>query len=290
MQSLPMQESLPLHKGVALQGPNGPIRIKWHRLRRIAGDVDFTAARLREGLAAGASMEIDLRRHADHGFVCLHDAELESETSGRGVIAAASVAHLRSLRMRGPDGAISNEPLLLFDDLVEIARDGHPNAVVQFDLKEQLTDLDEATIASFARLVAPNAGRFLLSGDDWSAVCAIGRRVAGLKLGFDPSELPEARGLKGARDFSDFTRFTLETAPHAAIIYLDYRLVLASLACGYDMIGGLHAGGKIVDAWTFDVTSPDSLDDLARLISSGVDQISSNDCVALQDAAETLSQ
>src|SRR5262245_20090674 len=49
-------------KGVHLQGPNGPIRLKWHRLRRTSGDVDFTLARLREGLAVGASMEVDLRR------------------------------------------------------------------------------------------------------------------------------------------------------------------------------------------------------------------------------------
>ena len=68
---------LPRAKGIQLEGPNGPIKIKWHRLRRVAGDVDFTAARLREGLAAGASLEIDLRRHAEKGFVCLHDAMLE---------------------------------------------------------------------------------------------------------------------------------------------------------------------------------------------------------------------
>ena len=165
-----------MRDGIALKGPNRPIRIKWHRLRRTAGDVDFTAARLREGLAAGASMEIDLRRHAEQGFVCLHDDVLEFETSGHGPIAVASVAHLRTLRMRGPDGAVTDERLLLLDDLVEVAPESHPDAVVQFDLKEQLADLNEATIASFARLVSPNAGRFLLSGDDWSAVRAIGRR------------------------------------------------------------------------------------------------------------------
>ena len=117
---------------------------------------------------------------------------------------------------------------------------------------------------------------------------ALGERVVGLKLGFDPSDLPEARELKSAKDFSDFTRFTLATAPEASIIYLEYRLVLASLASGYDMVAGLHAGGKEIDAWTFDVASPDSPADLARLIASGVDQISSNDAIALQVAAERL--
>lgn len=286
LENVPQMKGRPMHDGVTLEGPKGPIRIKWHRLRRTAGDVDFTTARLREGLAAGASMEIDLRRHAEHGFVCLHDGVLESETSGEGPVAAASVVHLRSLRMRGQDGAITDEPLLLLDDLVEIARDSHPHAVVQFDLKEHSANLDDLTVSSFVDLVAPNAGRFLLSGDDWAAVRAIGRRVKGLKLGFDPSELPQAAGLMTGNDFAGFTRFTLETALEAAIIYLDYRIVLASLTSGYDMIGGLQAGGKEVDAWTFDITSSDSLADLAQLIASGVDQISSNDSIALQEAAE----
>ena len=217
-------------KGVRLQGPHGPIMLKWHRLRLVAGDVDFTAARLRQGLAAGASMEIDLRRHAERGFVCLHDGVLESETNGRGAVAAASVPDLRRLRMRGPDGAITGEPLLLLDDLVEIARDSHPDAVVQFDLKEHLADLDEATISSFARLVAPSAQRFLLSGDDWNAVRAIGERVDGpeARISIRPT-CPRREASKSAKDFSDFTRFTLAAAPNASIIYLDYRLVLASL-------------------------------------------------------------
>lgn len=282
-------QSLPPHKGVAIKGPRGPIRLKWHRLRRVAGDVDFTKTRLREGLVAGASMEIDLRRHAERGFVCLHDAVLESETSGSGSIASATIADLRRLRMRGPDGAITEEPLLLLDDLVEIAREGHRDAVVQFDLKEHLANLDEATISSFARLIMPNARRFLLSGDDWKAVREIGRRVQGLKLGFDPSELPEAAGLRTGEDFHGFTRFILQTAAEASIIYLDYRIVLSSLTSGYDMIDSLHAGGKIVDAWTFDIASPSSLTDLSRLIASGVDQISTNDTIALEAAAETLS-
>ena len=93
-------------------------------------------------------------------------------------------------------------------------------------------------------------------------------------------------GLKSGEDFAGFTRFTLRTAPEAAIIYLDYRIVLASVASGYDMIGGLQAGGKEVDAWTFDITSPKSLAELSSLIASGVDQISSNDSISLQVAAE----
>src|SRR5262245_38249648 len=218
--------------GLRIAGPRGPIRIKWHRLRRVAGDIDFTARRLREGLALGASMEIDLRRHAEHGFVCLHDSKLESETNGQGPISAASIDYLKSLRMRAPGGSICGEPLLLLDDLVEIAAAAHPDAVVQFDLKERFADLDGATVDAFVRLVRPHAGRFLVSGDDWEAVRLLGQRVPGLRLGYDPCELPEAKRLRTARDFADFAQLTLDRAPGAVIIYLEYTLVLAALAAG----------------------------------------------------------
>jgi hypothetical protein len=38
------------------------VRLKWHKLRRHPDDPPFGRANLRAGLAAGASLEIDLRR------------------------------------------------------------------------------------------------------------------------------------------------------------------------------------------------------------------------------------
>jgi glycerophosphoryl diester phosphodiesterase len=275
--------------GIAIRGPFGPIQLKWHRLRRTVGDTDFTMRRLREGLAAGASMEIDLRRHAERGFVCLHESVLDTETTGRGQIHNARVAELRQLRLRGPDGVAGGEPLLLLDDLVAaVGTTAHPKSVVQFDLKERLQDLDEATIAGFVELARPVARNLLLSGDHWDAVTALGARVPGLRLGFDPTDLPEGRGLHTVDDFARFTRFTIAAAPEAVMIYLEYRLVLAALAAGFNIIGALHGAGRMVDAWTLDLNSPQAFEDLAVLIGSGVDQISSNDCIAIEQAAATI--
>jgi glycerophosphoryl diester phosphodiesterase len=276
-------------EGISIAGPSRPIMLKWHRLRLTAGDTDFTMRRLKEGLAAGASMEIDLRRHAEHGFVCLHEGVLESETTGRGAIHLARVDELKQLRLRGPDRAPGPEPLLLLEDLVAaVAETAHPQSVVQFDLKERLFDLDVATIAGFVRLAQPVARNVLLSGDDWTAVKALGARVPGLRLGFDPSDLPEASRLLTVDDFARFTGFVISTAPEASIIYLEYRLVLSSLAAGFDIIGALHGAGRSVDAWTLDLNSPQDFEDLAVLIGSGVDQISSNDCIAIERAVTGL--
>lgn len=81
--------------GMAVESGQHITRMKWHRLQRKRSDLPFTPRRLLEGLAVGASMEVGLRLHADHSFVCLHDETLDRETSGTGPIAEASLEHLR---------------------------------------------------------------------------------------------------------------------------------------------------------------------------------------------------
>ena len=62
--------------------------LKWHRARRRGGDPAFTGRRILEGMAAGASVEVDLVLHADDGFAVLHDLSLERETTGSGPVRA----------------------------------------------------------------------------------------------------------------------------------------------------------------------------------------------------------
>ena len=50
--------------------------LKWHRARRRAADPVFTGRRILEGMALGASVEVDLVLHADDGFAVLHNLEL----------------------------------------------------------------------------------------------------------------------------------------------------------------------------------------------------------------------
>src|SRR5262249_39936240 len=88
----------PRSKGITIDASGHRVRLKWHRLQRRPDDLAFTPQRLREGLALGASMEVDLRRHADHGFVCLHDETLDRETTGSGPIAETSAETLRGLK------------------------------------------------------------------------------------------------------------------------------------------------------------------------------------------------
>jgi len=269
--------------GLTIEAPGRSVRLKWHRLRRRADDVVFTRHRLAEGLALGASMEVDLRLHAEGGFVCLHDERLDRETTGMGPVATAMRRSLQDLRMRRDDGIPSEHGPMLLGELARLASgEAHAGALIQLDLKERVDALDDAVAARFRRVVAPIAERCLLTGGDWGAVCRLAAGVAGLRRGFDPCAEDTLQRLRSPADVAAFAAAALAAAPDAAMIYLDYRVVLTADAIGADLIAAFHATGKPVDAWTLGTNSPDVLAGVQRLIALGVDQITTDEPIALE--------
>lgn len=261
--------------GIEIVANGHRTRLKWHRLQRRPDDIPFTPARLRQGMALGASMEVDLRRRADGGFACLHDETLDRETTGSGPVAAASFGDLRALRMRGKDGTPTEERLLLLEDLAELATAGaDPATLVQLDLKESDAALDDRSVDGFRAALAPVAGRFILSGGDWVAVRRLGAAV--LRLGFDPCNDDTLGTLATAADAERFIAAALDRAPEAAMIYLSWPIVLRADALGVDLIAACHAAGKTVDAWTLNPDHPGAADALTRLVTLRADQITTD--------------
>ena len=77
---------------------------KWHRGRRRAADPVFTGRRILEGMALGASVEVDLVIHGGNGFAVLHDHEqISRETTGTGPARLQSAEQMRALNLRGND-------------------------------------------------------------------------------------------------------------------------------------------------------------------------------------------
>jgi glycerophosphoryl diester phosphodiesterase len=271
-------------KGISIDAGGHRVRLKWHRLQRQPDDLAFTPRRLREGLVLGASMEVDLRRHADHGFVCLHDETLERETTGHGPIAATTTETLRRLTLRHPDGTPSSEGLILLEDLAEIARlDGDRHALLQFDLKEDDSALDDGLIESFRRTVSCIANRCIVSGTDWRAVSRLAEAVPELRRGFDPCADDTLDHLRDDKDCRAFITDGLATAPEAETIYLDYQIVLAALEMGVDLVAPCHAAGKSADAWTLNPDHPRAAESLWHLIALRVDQITTDAPEALDE-------
>jgi glycerophosphoryl diester phosphodiesterase len=272
--------------GLAIETGDHVTRLKWHRLQRSRSDLPFTPRRLLEGLAAGASVEVDLRRHADHSFVCLHDASLDRETSGTGPIAQASLQQLRRLTLRGQETS-RGEGLILLEDLAELARSvAAPDALIQLDLKETDDALDSQTIENFRRTLACVAGRCILSGCDWRAVSRLAAAVPAMRRGFDPCDAETLEQLRDGLDCLDFVESTLAIAPEAEMIYLDYRIVLAAEGMGIDLVAPFRAAGKAVDAWTLNTDHVGALRSVERLVALKVDQITTDEPDALQDLFE----
>ncbi|HEV3177076.1 MAG TPA: glycerophosphodiester phosphodiesterase family protein, partial [Stellaceae bacterium] len=248
------------------------VRLKWHKLRRDRADPPFGLANLRAGLAAGASLEIDIRALADGAFVCLHDDVLDGETDGHGRVGEADTAAIRGLRISGTAYA----PPLLSDIARELAAAPNSSACLQLDLKEKREGLSLSAIEAFVATIGPVAQSCLLSGTDWHAVEALGAAVPSLRLGFDPLDLAKGRDLADRAAIAAFLEEVAATAPGAAGFYLNYRFVLRALAHGINPVPRLQQGGALVDIWTLDPTTPEICDVLEPILATGADQITTN--------------
>lgn len=247
------------------------VRLKWHKLRVRPGDPPFARRNLRLGLAAGASLEVDIRPLACGRFVCLHDARLEDETTGAGLVANTGAAAIMQYEMIGAPG---ERPLLL-DELAEIMRNTPiaAAALVQLDLRATAADINGAAVTAFAAAVEGVADRLIVSGYHWDAVTRLAGDIAGMSRGYDPLKDLDAAGNAGAADIAGFVH---GRAPEADTVYLYRKLVSAAEKSGDKLVARLRDYGHRVDCWTLDHGDVDAADDLATAINAGCDQITTN--------------
>lgn len=253
--------------------------LKWHRARRKATDPVFTGARILEGMRLGASVEVDLVVHGDHGCAVLHNFELDEETTGTGLVRNASAETLRALNLRDNRGAVLPDKVMLLEDLCAllIKDEPAPAALLQLDFKEELAALDEKTMANFALSVGPIAPYIILSGGDIGAITTLAKAAPSIATGYDPCYGDSLARLKANGDFRAFIDGALAAAPDASMIYLSYEIVLAAHDKGMDIVAPVHAAGKRVDAWTIREVTSATLAQVERLLDLKVDQITTDD-------------
>jgi glycerophosphoryl diester phosphodiesterase len=253
--------------------------LKWHRARRRDIDTVFTGARILEGMRLGASVEVDLVIHGDRGFAVLHDLSLGRESTGGGVVAETSAAELRLLRLRSNDGAPTDHPIMLLEDLTALLATGelHPAAVLQLDFKEDAAALDSRTIANFAKSVAPVARHMILSSGDAAAVTMLSDAAPYLRIGYDPCHRDAVERLIATRDFAGFAAEAVAASPRAEMIYLAQEVVLGAADAGFDIVAAFHRQDRKVDAYTIKEASAATLPLVERLLALQVDQITTDD-------------
>jgi glycerophosphoryl diester phosphodiesterase len=253
--------------------------LKWHRARRRASDPVFTGKRILEGMAAGASVEVDLVVHRDHGMAVLHDhRSIARETTGTGPARQHGAADLRALHLRGNDGAPIADHVMLLEDLCALLEQTppHPAALLQLDYKEG-QHLDPQTVAAFAHSVGPVAGHMILSSGEAASVAALTSATPGLHIGYDPCHDEAMDRLRATGDFGAFVETAIADSPGAEMIYLAWQAVLTASDAGFDVVGAFHAAERRIDAYTIKTADETTRPIVERLLDAGVDQITTDD-------------
>ncbi len=260
------------------------VALKWHQLRRRRTDPAHDRTNLRLGIEQGASLEVDIVATRDRHFVCLHDPELASETTGRGPVVDQDRSAVERLRQCANDGRPLATPPLFLDEVVAAlaaAPAGWPGRL-QLDLKQPAGLIDGPLTERFAELVTPVTPHLMLGGTEWGAVQWLGQAVPGLRLGFDPLAIHEAAPPASAAEFRALGASMLAHAPAAAIFYLHIPLLLQGLEAGVDLIAMARSQGAEVDAWRLEPEDDRAAETLARLVAAGVDQVTTDSPLALE--------
>lgn len=261
-------------------------RLKWHRLRRSFNDPLFSAAVMEEGFRLGASTELDLRVRGDGGFVVLHDEELEGETDGRGLIREASADDIRPLRMTNG----GHHPILS-EDLASLLQAAHPDALLQFDMKDELAVIGERGMAHLTEYFAGAGSSIIVSGHDLDLIVAVKNQLPDLKRGIDPTDkLIEIYRENGLKAVEADLRADLAGPTEPDTIYLAWPLVLRAAGEGLDLIALCQDAGKLVDAWTFNMQDeergfdPEEAKHFSALMALKPDQITTDEPIATERA------
>jgi glycerophosphoryl diester phosphodiesterase len=134
---------------------------------------------IRETASVGALMaEVDVLETLDGAFVLHHDRSVERMTDGTGEVARLTLAELRRLRLKGPDGRLTEERIPSLDEALSVARG---RVVLYIDAR------NAPAVALASALRGTDYGSVLVYHDRWSWLAQFHAAAPQVPL------LPEAR-------------------------------------------------------------------------------------------------
>ena len=223
------------------------------------------------------AVELDVHQSADGEVVVMHDATLERTTDGTGPVSSRPAATLRRLRLRARDGALTDEPVPMLDDvLVLVSRAG---AELLLEVKGPALDVRYARGAGGQLEIVPGPVYEGLEERLLARLDAADMRAHTTVLAFNPSVIETVRRLAPSQrtallvDQEDLERVaaratdTISWAERLGVtdLGLEHTLVDA------EVITGAHARGLRVGAWT-----PNDEAAIRRLVALGVDVITTD--------------
>jgi glycerophosphoryl diester phosphodiesterase len=264
---------------ISVDGPHGPIRLKWHKLRTRFAEAPFKRSNLALGWRLGASLEVDILVCADGRFVVAHDATLGPSTTGRGRVAATPAPAVVGLFHRDRAGAADTDaPVLPLADLVAPLRslDRAPGTNLQLDLKlPEGRALQEASIADAAAAVAGLEHAVIIGSHYLEEARRLAAAMPGARLGYDPM-LAASRNPDLARDPERLFRHIERRRQGLSLAYLRFDVVVASAGRGFPLVGRLLDLGIETDAWTINPGLALTKPVLRALVEAGVRQITTD--------------
>ncbi len=263
---------------IAVEGPRGPVRLKWHRLRTDYAEAPFKPRNLALGWQAGATLEVDILACADGRFAVLHDVTLGPRTSGRGRVAETPLSAMAGLHHRDRSGRPDPEaPVLSLTELLRplAALPRAPSASLQLDLKVlEQRGVPKRAIAEAAEAASGLGDGIAIGSHFLEDARRLASAISGALLGYDPM-LAASRNrdlMKPER----LLRHIERRADGVSIAYLRYDAIASAAEAGFPLVDHLLDLGIETDAWTLN-PEPYLTDKLLRtLLLAGVRQITTD--------------
>ncbi|MDK1491776.1 hypothetical protein QN219_17180 [Sinorhizobium sp. 7-81] len=264
---------------VAVEGPHGPIRLKWHKLRTHLTEAPFKCSNLALGWQLGASLEVDILATADGRFAVLHDPTLGPSTTGHGRVSSMPIASMRELLHRNAGGSPDPDaPVLSLAELVAPLRKlpRAPSANLQLDLKLlEGHALPDSAIADAAAAVAGLEDAIVVGSHHLDEARRLVAAMPGARLGYDPM-LAVSRQ-RSLRDPERLLRHIERRRTGMSLAYLQFDAIVASeKQGGFPLVARLLELGIETDAWTVNPGRQISDAVLRRLIGARVRQITTD--------------
>ncbi|WEX90679.1 hypothetical protein PZN02_004235 [Sinorhizobium garamanticum] len=263
---------------MAVEGPYGPIRLKWHKLRTQFAEAPFKRSNLALGWRLGASLEIDILATADGRLAVLHDPTLGPSTTGSGRAPRMPIASMGGLFHRDADGAPDPDaPVLSLAELVAPLRrlPRAPSANLQLDLKllEGHT-LPDSAVADAAAAVAGLADAIVIGSHHLGEARRLVAAIPGARLGYDPM-LAVSRQ-PALRDPERLLRHMERHSTGVSLAYLRFDAIVAAESQGFPLVQRLLDLGIETDAWTVNPGPAISDAILRTLVEAKVRQITTD--------------
>ncbi|CAN7646998.1 hypothetical protein LJR235_004948 [Pararhizobium sp. LjRoot235] len=263
---------------VVVEGPYGPVRLKWHKLRTHLAEAPFKRSNLALGWQLGASLEVDILATADGRFAVLHDPTLGPSTTGRGRVPRMPITSLRGLFHRNAEGAPDPDaPVLSLAELIAPlrGRPRAPSANLQLDLKLlQGHSLPDSAIADAAAAVAGLEDAIVVGSHHLDDACRLVAAIPGARLGYDPRL--EVSRQPGLRDPERLLRHIERRSAGVSLVYLRFDAIVAAESQGFPLVARLLDLGIETDAWTINPGGDTSDAILRTLVEAKVHQITTD--------------